>query len=134
MVGLLDIAPSNRSVKTSLGDVSVPGLSLNAIVCIIKRHPQLLEIFQSKEISIGYEKILDLGLDVAASFLAAGLGYAGDEKAEERCKNLRPEDAIDLAEAILEESFPKGPKNFFEKVTKAMEKLSESKQPLVTNS
>src|SRR3990172_3753025 len=130
MVGLLDIAPSNKVVEASFGNVDVPGLTLNALVSIVKRHPQLIELFQGKNMELGMDEILDLGLDVAASFLAAGLGYAGNEEAEKRCKEFKPEDALDIGQAILDESFPKGSKSFFDKVSKAMEKINLKTQPL----
>lgn len=120
MVGLLDIAPSNRTVTISAGEIDVPGLTINAVVTIIKKRPELLELLQNGQASLTFDQIMDMGLDVAATFLAAGLGYPGNEEAEQRCKALKPEDAFDLGHAIMEESFPKGPKSFFDKVTKAL--------------
>lgn len=134
MVGLLDIAPSNKSVETSFGKVDVPGLTLNALVHVVKRHPKLFDLIQGKTMELAFTEVADLGLDVAASVLAAGLGYPGDEAAEKRCKELKPEDALDLGQAILEESFPNGSKSFFDKVSKAMEKVNLKTQPQGTNS
>ena len=118
MTNLLDIAPSQRMVETSFGKVHVPGLSVNALVSIIKQHPQLIDVIKGEKQEFEFNKILDLGLDVATSFLSSGLGYPGNEEAEKRCKELKPEDALDLGKAIMEESFPKGVKSFFEKVSK----------------
>ena len=120
MVGLLDIAPANRIVTTSLGDISVPGLTINALVTIAKKHPELVQLLQQGELNLSFDQIADLGLDVMATFLAAGLGYPGDPAAEQRCKDLKAEDALDLGNAIIEESFPNGAKSFFDKITKAL--------------
>jgi hypothetical protein len=129
MVGLLDIAPSNRVVETSFGQVDVPGLTINALVSIMKRHPEVLDLLKEEGAELGYSQILDLGLDVSASVLAAGLGYLGNADAEERCKALKPEDAFDLGQAVLEESFPSGSQSFFDKVSKALGKLNLQPKP-----
>lgn len=104
----------------SFGELNVPGLSINAIISIIKRHPEIIKIIQEEKADVDFQKILDLGLDVVASFLAAGLGYPGDEKAEERCKNFKPDDAFDIGVAILDESFPNGVKSFLDKTSTLM--------------
>jgi hypothetical protein len=62
---------------------------------------------------------MDLGLDFLGSFLAAGLGHPGDDSAIQRCKDMNSVDAWTLGEAIIEESFPGGAKNFFEKIGQA---------------
>lgn len=135
MTGLLDIAPSNKVVETSFGSVDVPGLSINSLVSVIKKHPELLKLLQQKDMGeIGFENIMDLGLEVTASLLASGLGYAGNAEAIERCKKLKPDDAFDIGQAILEESFPKGAKSFFDKVSRAMETINLKAQVLETNS
>ena len=134
MTSLLDIAPSKRTVSVSFGELDVPGISILAMVTILKKHPQLLELLQKGEMDIDLNVILDLGADVAASFLAAGLGYPGDDEAEARCKNFKPEDALDIGQAILEETFPKGAKSFLEKITKAMSSISMQAKALESNS
>lgn len=120
MVSLLDIAPSYRQIKIQGNDISVPGISLEALVALAKRYPQLVELVQAGNLSIEKEKLFDLGLDVVSSFLAAGLGYFNNPDAEARCRAFRPGESLELATAIIEESFPQGPKSFFEQVTSVL--------------
>lgn len=128
MANLLEITPSTRKVKTArLGEVDVPGLSLVGLVQLFRKHPELLnkfKEFQKDEVELGLQELIDLGLDFTLSFLAAGLGYPGDEKAIEQCKHLTPEDVWNVGEAILNESFPGGVSGFFEKVVGAMQKAN----------
>jgi len=70
------------------------------------------------------KQVMALGLDVTASFLAAGLGYPGDEDVIEKCRKMGPEDAWNVGEAIFKASFPKsGPQNFFQKVMAAIPEI-----------
>ena len=117
MANLLDIAPSKRTIKTSFGDLDVPGINLTDLAYILKKHPELLELIKTGEMTFDASSILDLGLGVSSSFLAAGLGHAGNEAVEERCRKFKIEDALDIGEAIIDESFPKGVQSFLERVT-----------------
>jgi len=128
MANLLDISVSIRSVPTKkYGDISVPGLTLDGIAHLVRSHPELVDLFNQEE-DLPIDKIIDLGTGIFADFLAAGLGYAGDEKAISMCKGMNPEDSLDIAVAILEESFPGGPKSFFDKVAQAAAKAQGSIQ------
>lgn len=133
MVGLLDVAPSVRTLKTSLGEIEVPGISMIGIVSILKDHPELIAVLQG-EGDVELATIMDLGADVTASFFAAGLGYPGDVKAKEMVKTrLKPEDTLEIGIAIWEETFPKGVKGFLERLNQAM-KLAGLKVELDLNS
>lgn len=134
MPNLLDIAPSNKVVSVSFGDVEVPGLSILGMASILKAHPQLIAIIQKGEVDLDLNVLIDLGSDVSASFFAAGLGYPGNPEAEERCRNLNPEDALDLGQAIFEVSFPKGAKSFLEKITKAVNAVTQQARTMDMNS
>lgn len=125
MVSLKEIVPSYKTVKTSFGEVSVTGLGLDGIAHLLKNHPQIADMIQKGGIVIGqdgfsFAQVVDLGLDVVSSFLAAGLGYPGDEDAISKCRKFTPEDAWNLGEAILKESFPSGPSSFFQKIAPAL--------------
>jgi hypothetical protein len=126
MATFLDIVPDTRIEKTSFGDVEVPGLSLQGLVTVLKRHPKLFEYFQQEEIEFSFSDILDLGEEIGCDLIAAGLGFPGDEKAIARAKRLIPEDFLLLGIAIFEESFPSGPEAFFEQVLQLMEKAGKA--------
>lgn len=136
MTSLLDITPNVRVVVTSMGEVTVPGLSMTALVYVLKKHPEVLSLMQGKGTEeLTYEKLIDLGMDVCSSLLAAGLGYPGNDQAIERCKALKPQDAFDLGKAVLEESFPQGAQSFLVKVTEAMNGVAKiAEQNLKTSS
>lgn len=133
MTGLMDIAPVIRTVKTSFGEVTITGLSISGIIHIVRNNPELIDLIKNnKNDTISYADLLDVGIDVAASFLASGMGYVNNLEAEERCKQLKPDDAFVIAQAIMEESFPDGIKSFFDRVSKEASKLKIKTQPLDT--
>ena len=125
MADLLEITPSARTVKTArLGEVDVPGLSVWGLAFLVKRHPELLDLIQGDGLkNSDMNTVIDLGINVLTSFLAAGLGHPGDEAAEKACKNLGPDDVWNIGHAIIEESFPDGAQSFFNKVVAAVNKL-----------
>lgn len=120
MASILDVAPVVRSVKTAkYGDLEVNGLSLEGIVSLAKEHPALIDIFKAEDTKMTLDQILSLGMEIVASFLAAGLGYPGNKPAKDKCRKMNAQDAFDIGQAIIEESFPGGAESFFEKVTAA---------------
>ena len=140
MADLLEITPSARTVETArLGEVDVPGLSVWGLAFLVKRHPELLELIQGEGLeNSDMAALVDLGVDVLTSFLAAGLGHPGDEAAEEACRKLGPEDVWKIGHAIIEESFPDGAQSFFNKVVATVNKFAsvqktESGSQLVGN-
>lgn len=126
MADLLEITPSARTVKTArLGEVDVPGLSVWGLAFLIKKHPELLELIQGEGLKNNdMAALVDLGVDVLTSFLAAGLGHPGEEAAEEACRKLGPEDVWNIGHAIIEESFPDGAQSFFNKVVATVNKFA----------
>lgn len=135
MADLLDIEPTPAVVKTKeYGDVNVHGLSISGLAGLVKQHPELFQLFNGEgNITLGMDELTDLGVEVVASFLAAGLGYEpNNPKALERCKKMNPEDAFDIGTAIFDKSFPGGAANFFERVvaaTKQVKSLQASAAP-----
>lgn len=117
MTNILDVVAINKKVKTQKYDeLEVTGLSLEGIVYLVKSHPELVDIFKGG-VDINMSQILDLGLDVVTSFLAAGLGHPGNPSVLEKCRAMNAEDALAVGTAIMEESFPGGAANFFNRIT-----------------
>jgi len=125
-VNILDVAPNPRIVAThKYGDLEVTGLSIGGIVHLIKSHPELFKMFNTDgEQVMDLENMMDLGEEIVASFLAAGLGHPGNKEVIETCKAMNPEDSWEVAQAIIEESFPGGATNFFKRVTEAAKKAN----------
>lgn len=118
MTNILDVVIAPRKVKTNkLGELDVYGLSIEGLVILLKAQPKLLDLFQGNKLTLDVEQILALGLDVAGGFMAAGLGHPGDDKVIAKCRAFNPEDAMLIASAILEETFPGGAENFFKKIS-----------------
>lgn len=113
MVSILDISPSHKAVKTKHGNIEVPGLSVSGIVYLVKNFPVLMDMFNGK---VDTDKLIALGPQITAEFIAAGLGHPGNEKAVSNATSLIPEDTFNLVLAIMEESFPGGAGNFFQRV------------------
>lgn len=123
MATIMDAVYVPRNVQTKkYGELEVTGISIEGIVSLIKEHPRLIELFKGESMTIQIKDILDLGVDVASSFLAAGLGAPGNKEAIQKCRTMNPEDAWDIGQAILDESFPGGAANFFQKVASLSEK------------
>lgn len=127
MADLLEIEPSSRQVAVQgFGgkEVDVKGLSLTGIAHLIKSHPKLVTLFRGGGLDLSdLDAVIDLGTDFTADFLAAGLGYIGNEKARDMCKQLPAEDVYNIGEAILLMSFPTGPSAFFQKIQTSMGKV-----------
>lgn len=131
MVDFLAVAVAPRKVKTQkYGELDVTGISVVGLASLIKSHPELIELFKKgaqegrESMMVDMNAIIDLGADFSASFLAAGLGHPGNEDAIQRCKGMNPVDLWALGEAIIEETFPGGAKNFFTKVGEAAQKAN----------
>lgn len=120
MADLLEITPSSRKVKTArLGEVDIPGLTLEGISFLFKRHPEFAQFIEGGGLDTDdITKLLDLGMSFVSSFLAVGMGYQGDEKVEKLCLKLTPGDIFTIGKAILDESFPEGSAGFFKLAVK----------------
>lgn len=123
MANILDVSPVNRIVKTHrYGDLEITGLSIEGLVVLMKTHPEIIDMFKGTAVQLDLQKVLNLGLEVASGFLAAGLGAPGNPEVIQKCKGMNAEDVWDVGEAIIEESFPGGAANFFERVTGMLNK------------
>lgn len=119
MASILEVTASTRKVKThKYGEVEVHGLSIEGIVYLLRDHPELMALFKDEgKTDLAIEQIMSLGIEVGASFLAAGLGFPGNQDAIAKCKAMNAEDALEIGTAVLAESFPGGAMDFFQKVT-----------------
>lgn len=130
MANFLDVVDVPKTITTNkYGDLNIHGLSVEGMAYLIKKHPQLFAIFDAKgDMKLDTNTIIDLGVEVLADFLASGLGCADDVEAVKRCRSMNAEDAWDIGEAIIEESFPGGASSFFVRVVEASKKAKFLKQ------
>lgn len=99
---LLEILPAGKRVKIGRGEVEVCGISLNDTGVLIRRFPELVGGL------LGGTMTADLILrEVPEAFpalLAAGIGRAGDEKAEQQLGRLPAIQQLTLLDEILSET------------------------------
>jgi hypothetical protein len=100
--------------------VSVRGLSLRDIASLLMRFPDLLTVFNGRELNV--ESLILSAPSAAAAIMAAGAGYASDAKAEAVCATLGLQYQVNMLIKIVELTFPAGIGPFVE----AMERLSVS--------
>lgn len=114
MVSLLDIAPSTETVSVRGADVAVTGISAQGFVSLLGRFPELQDLMAGKEVNAS--RLFEFGGNVVVAIIAAGTGFAGDEKAEVVASGLTIDEQADLLAAILKVTLPKGIVPFAEKL------------------
>lgn len=122
MVGLLDIAPSTRTVRVEGNDVAVYGVSAQGIAYLLQRFPALREMI-GKGSMPSPEQIVEMVPDAIAAVIAAGTGYPNNTEAEAVAAKLSADTQLDLLKTIIELTMPKGVGPFVEKLTVALSGL-----------
>lgn len=100
--------------------ISVRGISLRAIASLLARFPDLLGLFNGRDLDA--QRLLAGAPAAAAAIMAAGAGHLNDAKAEAVCDSLGLQYQADLIVKILELTFPSGIGPF----VAAMERLTVS--------
>lgn len=136
MVDFRDIAPSKAQLE--LGSVpgkkfDVPGINVEGLALLLISNPEAAAIFEGAGGDFSNPAgLVTLGAKFLSEFIAAGLGYPGDEKAIEVAKALPPGDALKAVEAIAEVSFPDGLADFLGKIRAAGDALSAAATGSIT--
>jgi hypothetical protein len=115
MVGLIDIAPSVKTIEVQGTPVTVHGVSAKGLAHLLSRFPELRMLMTGQEVQA--EQLMSMGGDAVAAIIAAGCGYPGDETAETVAGKLSLDAQADLLAAILRLTLPKGVGPFVEKLT-----------------
>ncbi|TIX27303.1 hypothetical protein [Mesorhizobium sp.] len=115
MAGLLDIAALTEKVPVGAAKVEVFGVSAKGVAVLLGRFPELRLLMTGRE--IGPERLMQMGGDVVAAVIAAGIGFPGDEGQEAAAGRLNVEAQADLLAATLRLTFPNGLGPFVEKLT-----------------
>lgn len=106
MASLLDIADVGETVTVRGQAILVSGVSAHGIAVLLSRFPVLREALAGREVSA--ERLVEVGPDAVAAIIAAGTGAPGNERAEAVAASLPVGDQIDLVEAILRVTLPRG--------------------------
>jgi hypothetical protein len=115
MVGLIDMAPGTDTVEVRGTSVAVHGVSASGLALLLSRFPDLRKLMTGLEVETA--QLMAIGGEAVAAIIAAGCGYAGDEKAEVVASKLSLDAQADFLGAILRLTLPKGLGPFVAKLT-----------------
>jgi hypothetical protein len=119
MVGLLDIAPSSRTVTVNGAELEVKGVSAGGVAYLLQKFPELRALLAGRD-DVDANSLISRVPDAIAAIIASGCGYPGSADAEAKAAELPAEAQMDILAAIVELTMPKGVGPFLEKLTKAM--------------
>lgn len=114
VTSLLDIADIVQTVSVRGKDVGIYGISAEGFASLMSRFPQIEKALSGQ--TLNNKDILKMGPEVIGAFIAAGCGSIGDQKAEKVARGLPVAIQLDMAEAIVNLTFPGGFGPFVEKL------------------
>lgn len=118
MPGLLDVAPSMKTVTVCGTEVAVTGVSAKGVAVIMSRFPMVRELMTGRAPQgLTAESLVQLVPDAIACVIAAGTGAPGDAKAEAIAATLPVGDQLELLDSIIKATLPQGTGPFVEKLT-----------------
>lgn len=118
---LLSIVAPAAEVSVGSGQtVSVRGVSLRDIALLLARFPELLQLFNGRDLDA--QRLLKAAPDAASAIMAAAAGHANDPAAEKFCDGLGLAVQTEMLIKIMELTFPSGLGPFVE----ALERLNVS--------
>ena len=106
MPSLLDIADLGETVTVRGTPVLVTGVSAHGFAVLLQRFPVLREALAGREVAA--ERLMEIGPEAVAAIIAAGTGSPGNAQAEAVAASLPVGDQIDLIEATLRMTLPRG--------------------------
>jgi hypothetical protein len=117
---LMSIAAPAAEIAIGAGGqtISVRGISLRAIASLLSRFPDLLQVFNGRDIDGA--RLIAVAPAAAAAIMAAGAGHPNDPKAEAFCDSLALHYQAEMLMKIIELTFPTGVGPFVE----ALERLN----------
>lgn len=114
MVGLIDIAPSKRTVHYNGDDIPVPGVSAKGLAYLFDRFPDIAAALSGGEASI--DRLRSISGDAVSAIIAAGCGYPGNADVESKAEAMPLDAQVDFIVAIMKQTMPKGVGPFVDKV------------------
>jgi hypothetical protein len=107
MASLLDVAPISEKVKLPGGqEVDVTGVSAHGIAILFQRFPELRMLVTGQQVD--RTQLIALAPQCLAAIIAAATGTPGNEKAEAVGTSLPLETQLDIIEAAIRITMPKG--------------------------
>ena len=121
------LGAQRKPTVTVLGhDVPVSGISVAGLAVLMARFRQVSDYLTGRPVDLDAATLLSLGPDVVAAIIACGTGGvrltpqgAYIDAAEEQAAAALPLEAqVDLLEAILSRTFPRGVPDFLARITR----------------
>jgi hypothetical protein len=106
MTSIVEIAGVAPTVKVDNRDVAVYGVSGRGFAALMSRFPEIGKLMNGIEIAT--DDIIKIAPDALAAVIAAGVGSLGDTEVEAWADKLSAGVQLDLVEAIVKQTFPRG--------------------------
>jgi hypothetical protein len=129
MAGLLDIAPASITVEVWGKPLECYGISVGGVTSLMSRFPEVAALFQGGVIDS--KRLMACGGEIVAAIIAAGVGLAGNKDAEGKAALMPIEAQLDLLDAILQLTLPKGVGPFAERLAGLTNRLGAAANPAV---
>jgi hypothetical protein len=117
MVSLLDITPATGAVRVRGGELTVRGISAEAIAQLVGRFPELGGALTGAGVQLDAQAIIALVPRAVSVIIAAGCGHVNDPEAEAAAGNLTAEEQADAVSTIVALTMPNGIGPFVQKLT-----------------
>lgn len=119
MVGLLDMAPSQKTETIRGKALPVTGITLAGIARIMGQFKEVERLFtgKSKPEDWTAASLMKLVPDAVSEIIAAGLGFPGNAAQIKAAETLTLGEQLSLVTAILEVTMPQGIGPFVEKLS-----------------
>lgn len=127
MSDFLSINPAPETVAINGKKVAVHGISMQGFGDLIPRFPNLIADLQSrltKDGGLSLLAIIDVAGPAMGPILAAGLGYPGNQEAEEKAAHLDASTQLKLLDKIVDRTMPDGLGPFVEQWAGLMMKFA----------
>lgn len=114
MASLLEIANAPRQVEIRGVKVDVYGISGETLAILMVRFPEVGKMLSG--LQVDDNALAKLAPKALAACIAAGTGFAGDDKAEQAAAKLGVGEQLELIDEIMRLTFPRGIGPFVEKL------------------
>ena len=127
MSDFLSINPAPETITINGKKIPVHGISMTGFGSLITRFPNLVNDINDrikKDGALTLIGIIDVAGPAIGPILAAGLGYVGNEEAEQKAAQFDASTQVKLLDKIVEKTMPDGIGPFVEGWTRLMARFA----------